>query len=55
MSSAVGRVPATTATTGCCVTARQARQARHDEDRATYAHLSPSMFRFDPSDDDPFD
>ncbi len=31
------------------------RQAMHDEERATFKHLSPSMFGFDPYDDDPYD
>ena len=32
-----------------------ARQSAHDEQRATFAHLSPSTFGFDPYDDDPYD
>jgi len=32
-----------------------ARQARRDEDRATFAHLSLSTFGFDPYADDPYD
>lgn len=32
-----------------------ARQARRDEERATFAHLSPSTFGFDPYENDPYD
>jgi len=31
------------------------RQATYDEQRATFAHLSPSTFGFDPYDDEPYD
>jgi len=31
------------------------RQAIYDERRATFAHLSPSNFGFDPAYDDPYD
>jgi len=31
------------------------RQSVRDEQRATFAHLSPSNFGFDPYDDDPYD
>ncbi len=31
------------------------RQSVRDEQRATFTHLSPSTFGFDPADDDPYD
>jgi len=55
VSSAAPLTPGTTASTGHSATRAPTGRPQYDEQRATFAHLSPSTFGFDPYDDDPYD